>query len=81
MIDAEIIIASYFVRNVRTYLFLAGVLSPIRGIGLPPIIGGTEASIEDAPWQVALQHRGEIHCGGSIITPLVILTAAQCTLS
>lgn len=61
--------------------FLAGVLGPIRGIGLPPIIGGTEASLGDAPWQVALQHKGEIHCGGSIITATAILTAAQCTLS
>jgi trypsin len=57
----------------------AGTLGPIRGIGQAPIVGGTEASIQDAPWQVALQYNGGLRCGGSIISRTVILTAAHCT--
>ncbi|XP_068126493.1 transmembrane protease serine 2 isoform X2 [Hyperolius riggenbachi] len=42
------------------------------------IVGGTEAKSGDWPWQVSLQI-GRTHvCGGSIITPNWIVTAAHC---
>lgn len=42
------------------------------------IVGGKAASIEDAPWQVSLSVFGFHNCGGSIIAPDTILTAAHC---
>jgi secreted trypsin-like serine protease len=50
----------------------------------PSIIGGTNAAISDAPWQVGLvlngassDYQGQF-CGGSILSSWEILTAAHC---
>jgi trypsin len=45
------------------------------------IVGGNVIGIEDAPYQISLQLKGSsFHtCGGSIIAPNLILTAAHCT--
>lgn len=46
------------------------------------IVGGQVTTIESFPWIVSLQHSTRGHfCGGSIITPNRILTAAHCTLA
>lgn len=42
------------------------------------IVGGTAAQITSFPWQVSLQGQGQHFCGGSIISPTWILTAAHC---
>lgn len=44
------------------------------------IVGGTNASISTHPWQVSLQGRSSSRsfCGGSILHPSWILTAAHC---
>lgn len=42
------------------------------------IVGGSDASPGDWPWQVSLQFQGLHLCGGSIITPYWIVTAAHC---
>jgi len=48
------------------------------------VIGGTGASIEDAPWQVAMLVKGDEptwyrqFCGGSILNEEWIITAAHC---
>ncbi|HEX2969965.1 MAG TPA: trypsin-like serine protease [Bacteroidales bacterium] len=44
------------------------------------ITGGTDALISDFPWQVYLT-AGNYSCGGSIISPEWILTAAHCVFS
>lgn len=54
----------------------------------PKIIGGSDASIEEFPWQVSLQRitlgslipvpEWKHLCGGSIINRFWILTAAHC---
>ncbi len=45
---------------------------------LSKIIGGTDASISDFPWQVYYES-GNFMCGGSIIAGNWIVTAAHCT--
>lgn len=45
----------------------------------PLIFGSTEAPINSIPWQVGLKVRGHFpYCGGTIIGPTSILTAAHC---
>jgi len=48
----------------------------------PRIIGGKTVRIQDHPWQVALIEGGTVlryqFCGGSLIAPNVVITAAHC---
>lgn len=50
----------------------------------PSIIGGTNAAISDAPWQVGLVYLGAPNdyqgqfCGGSLVSSWEIVTAAHC---
>ncbi|VTJ71993.1 Hypothetical predicted protein [Marmota monax] len=44
----------------------------------PRIVGGNVSSPAQWPWQVSLQFQGYHLCGGSVITPLWIVTAAHC---
>ncbi|XP_052224327.1 uncharacterized protein LOC127839977 [Dreissena polymorpha] len=42
------------------------------------IVGGEDAAPGAWPWQVALHFFGSYFCGGSLITPEFVLTAAHC---
>ncbi|XP_072319425.1 transmembrane protease serine 4a isoform X2 [Eucyclogobius newberryi] len=42
------------------------------------IVGGTDAVIEDWPWQVSLQQGGQHTCGGALVAPQWVVTAAHC---
>ncbi|KAM6158601.1 transmembrane protease serine 4 [Rhynchocyon petersi] len=44
----------------------------------PRVVGGEPASVESWPWQVSLQYNRQHICGGSILDPYWILTAAHC---
>lgn len=50
-----------------------------EGVEKSPIVGGSNTTIQQHPWQVSLQSLGGSHfCGGSIIDASWILTAAHC---
>lgn len=42
------------------------------------IVGGNASSLMQWPWQASLQFQGYHLCGGSVITPVWIVTAAHC---
>ncbi|KAL3057360.1 hypothetical protein OYC64_007773 [Pagothenia borchgrevinki] len=42
------------------------------------VVGGSDAFIEDWPWQVSLQQGGQHTCGGSLVSPRWVITAAHC---
>lgn len=45
------------------------------------IIGGTDVTIEEFPYQVAISVMGFHTCGGALISPVHVLTAAHCAVS
>jgi trypsin len=44
----------------------------------PKVVGGSNASISQYPWQVAVLRSGQIYCGGALITTRIVLTAGHC---
>ena len=44
------------------------------------VIGGANASPNSWPWQVVILTNGQPGCGGSIISPDYIVTAAHCVV-
>ncbi|XP_044730887.1 trypsin-1-like [Chrysoperla carnea] len=71
------------VLNVCIFAILLWIVDS-RGVSFRPhldgrIVGGVDATIEQYPYQVSLQTPSGSHfCGGSVISPSVVLTAAHC---
>lgn len=65
------------------FLFVLLALSAVGSIECandPRIIGGKFAAPGQFPHQVSLQLKGRHHCGGSLISDTMIITAAHCTI-
>lgn len=52
----------------------AGAAPPIQ----TRVIGGKDCLKNSQPWQVALYHYSNIQCGGVLVHPQWVLTAAHC---
>jgi trypsin len=54
---------------------------PAWGAAEPPdarILGGEPALPGELPWAAALEYRGAVYCGGTVISDRLVLTAAHC---
>ncbi|EPY88065.1 transmembrane protease serine 4 [Camelus ferus] len=49
-----------------------------QSLKAPRVVGGEKASVDSWPWQVSVQYDKQHICGGSILDPYWILTAAHC---
>ena len=52
----------------------AGAVLPIQS----RIVGGQECEKHSQPWQVAIYHFSTFQCGGVLVAPQWVLTAAHC---
>ena len=59
----------------------AGLGAAYLGAATPSgaVVGGTPTGASQIPWQVSLQDGQGHFCGGSVVSPTVIVTAAHCT--
>ncbi|MEW1547848.1 serine protease [Streptomyces tsukubensis] len=61
-------------------LMLGGVLSGTAAAeDEPEIVGGRPTTIQNHPYQVSLQYNGKHICGGTLVKPNRVVTAAHCT--
>jgi len=49
-----------------------------RQVPTSRVIGGVDATPGYWPWQVGLYFSGQFFCGGSLISPEWVVTAAHC---
>ncbi len=67
---------SRFLLLLACVLLSVVIVAPVQAASLSPrVVGGTPAAIAEMPWIVSL-NRGS--CGGTLIAPHYVLTAASC---
>jgi trypsin len=66
-------------RRLLPLLALAALLALLVPTPAGAITGGRASDPNEWPWQVALLVNGFLYCGGTLVAPDVVLTAAHCT--
>lgn len=62
--------------NIKFDLFIA---APLTDDNFGRVVNGTDSNIEDYPFMISLRgSTGSHSCGGTLISPLWVLTAAHC---
>ena len=69
-----------FVQKKTHFLYQANAQCGKRPSATSRVIGGSNASPNSWPWQVVLLADGRPGCGGSIVSPEFIVTAAHCVV-
>jgi len=62
-------------------LALVGTSAPAHATtpsGLPRVVGGVDVAIDNAPWQVLFIIDSKRVCGGAVVSPSQVLSAAHC---
>lgn len=68
----------------KVFVVLATCVLMVYGCGKSTVqqsrvIGGTSAAPSAWPWQVAMYLNGQFLCGGTLVNPNTVITAAHCT--
>lgn len=67
---------------IKSFVVLLGIFALFGcSVALPAsnfIVGGTDAYIEEIPFQVAIFYNGRLSCGASILDNTTLLSAAHC---
>ncbi|KAK3586779.1 hypothetical protein CHS0354_016954 [Potamilus streckersoni] len=64
--------------EMRCAMYECGISYLTDSVILPKVLYGREATLGQFPWQIALYSYSSFYCGGSIIHPNWVLTAAHC---
>lgn len=65
-------------KTTAALISFAAILAITNANPVPRVVGGTDAKLNEFPYQISIQYEGRHHCGGSILNEYYILTAAHC---
>jgi hypothetical protein len=79
LIDILVIISSESVRKLKVILMMLLFISSLLVVDICAIISGTPVEPSFIyPWLVSIQIKGMHGCGGTLINPTTVVTAAHC---
>lgn len=69
---------SVAMERLRRLMFFLGAVNLASSQIHNRIVGGQNGNIQDFPWQLSLWYNSNSVCGGSLLSPSYVLTAAHC---